>query len=386
VIKRAVLLDGSFFASYFLSSVCMKRALGLIVFVVLTGCGGVGKHRIVFHLIGGFNRQFFIERLNFNGDMPTPLDSGAGRNPRDSFVYFLPPGEPTVYHLRLQGKVVQPAFVYDSSDIEVYYNYTNSQYHVVNSPASEEWRNFVRGQDSIGRQQRLLDGLPADSARPRAFALVRERYMRDLHFADTVSNPALFLLAYNNIDFGSDYKGLEQFIQRAGRRFPGHAQVQELVKSTVAYARTFGSPLQLGDTLPAVGLADNSGNWVRIGPVAGKYTLIDFWSTWCDQCRVFSAAKKDAWHKADTSRFAIISVAIDAKKETWQKVIQYEQYAWPQLIDEQMWKGPVARTLRFDSIPFNFLLGPDGRIVFKGISSDSLALALASLGVIKNNK
>jgi hypothetical protein len=46
------------------------------------------------------------------------------------------------------------------------------------------------------------------------------------------------------------------------------------------------------------------------------------------------------------------------------------------LIDEQMWAGPVARTLRFDSIPFNFLLGKDGRILAKGISPDSLLQTL----------
>ncbi len=363
----------------------MKRSLAFIFLVVLSACGA-RKNKIVFHLIGGFNRQFFIERLNFIGAVPTTLDSGVGRSPRDSFVYYLSPSEPTVYHVRLQGKVVQPAFVYDSSDIEVYYNYTNGQYHVVNSPASEEWRAFVRQQDSIGRLQRLLDGLPADSARPKALALTRERYLCDLHFTDTVSNPALFLLAYNTIDFGGDYKGLERFITGAGHRFPNHQQVQELVRHTLEYTRIFGSPLRLGDTLPAIGMADNNGRLVRIGAVAGKYTLIDFWSTWCDQCRIFSAAKKDVWRRADTSRFAIISVAIDAKKETWEQIVQYEQYSWPQLIDVQMWKGPVARTLRFDSIPFNFLLAPDGRIVAKGIPSDSLASALAGLGIIKNNK
>lgn len=349
----------------------MKWTFGTIALLLLGACTGRGRHRATFHLIGGLQRHFVIEKLGVNDEKPLTLDSGAGRSPRDSFSYDLPTMEPTIYQIRFQGKSFLLPFIYDSSDIDVFYNYTNGAYHFTNSPASEEWRNFQQEQLRLATEERRLDPR-VDSSRRHLDNLAQEHYNRNFNFADTVRNPALFLLAYNLIEYGNDYKGLEQFIRRAGRRFPDHAGVQALVRSTIDYTSIFGSPLRVGDTLPRLALPDTNGRSITIGPVPGKYTLIDFWSTWCDDCRIFSGAKKRARLSIDSSRLAIISVAIDAKKAAWRSVIQYEHYTWPQLIDEKMWAGPVARTLRFDSIPFNFLLSPDGRIIAKGISPDSL--------------
>ena len=354
----------------------MKRTLGWIALVLLTGCGRREGNSVVFHFIGGFNRQFVVERMSFTGDAPLDIDSGIGRGARDSFTLQLPPAEPTVYFIRFQGKISKLPFVFTSGAMDVFYNYTNGQYHFVNSPASEEWRQFQTGQEAIGRQQRLLDGRPADSVRPRVDSLLHERYTRNFNFADTTTNPGLFLLAFQQVEYGSDYKGLERFITRAGKRFPSHTGIQSLVNKTLDYTRIFGSPLQLGDTLPYVALPDTNGHPVVVGSIPGKYTLIDFWSTWCERCLLFTAAENKVRHQLDTGRLAIISVALDAKKNAWRSLVRSGRYSWPQLIDEQMWAGPVARTLRFDSIPFNFLLGRDGRILAKGIPPDSLLQTL----------
>jgi len=350
----------------------MKRTLGWIALMLIAGCGNSSRSRVVFHFIGGFNRKFVVERMSFTGDAPLDIDSGVGRGARDSFTLQLPAAEPTVYLIRFQGKISKLPFVYGSGTMDVFFNYTNGQYHFTNSLPSEAWRQFQTGQQAIGRQQRLLDGRPADSVRPRIDSLVHESYTRNFNFADTTTNPGLFLLAFQQVEYGNDYQGLERFITRAGKRFASHRGIQSLVAKTLDYTRIFGSPLHLGDTLPRVALSDTNGHVVTFGAVPGKYTLIDFWSTWCERCLLFSAAEKAAWNKLDTSRLAIISVALDAKRTTWRSLIRHQQYPWPQLIDEQMWAGPVARTLRFDSIPFNFLVGRDGRILGKGIPPDSL--------------
>jgi thiol-disulfide isomerase/thioredoxin len=354
----------------------MKRTLGWLTLMLIAGCGNSDRNKVLFHFIGGFNRQFVVERMSFTGDAPLDIDSGVGRGARDSFTLQLPSAEPAVYLIRFQGKISKLPFVYGSGGMDVFFNYTNGQYHFTNSPASEAWRQFQTGQQAIGRQQRLLDGRPADYVRPRVDSLLRESYTRNFNFADTTTNPGLFLLAFQQVEYGSDYQGLEQFITRVGNRFPNHRGIQSLVAKTLDYTRIFGSPLHIGDTLPYVALPDTNGHPVVIGSVPGKYTLIDFWSTWCSRCRLFSAAEKEARLRLDTGRLAIISVALDAKRNAWRSLIQSGHYSWPQLIDEQMWAGPVARTLRFDSIPFNFLLGKDGRILAKGIPPDSLLQTL----------
>jgi hypothetical protein len=44
-----------------------------------------------------------------------------------------------------------------------------------------------------------------------------------------------------------------------------------------------------------------------------------------------------------------------------------------------MWQGPAVRTLLFDSIPFNFLVGPHGKIIDKAIKPDSLQKVISRL-------
>ncbi len=349
----------------------MKELIGCAVILLVVGCKGREKSKVVLHLIGSLNRHFVVERLGFNGDKNVVVDSGRGRAPRDSFEFELPASEPTAYLIQFQNKSLQLAFIHDSSDLDIFYNFTTDEYHFIHSPASTEWKDFQTSQRALGRQETLL-GKNADSNRRQLDSLLQISYTCNATFADTVSNPALFMLAYNAVDYGGNYKGLQQFIQRAGKRFPHHAGVQALVKATLEYIGIFSSPLKLGDTLPHLTIPDINGHNVLIGPTPGKYTLIDFWSTWCDRCRIFSTAEKDARKRIDTGRLAIISVAIDAEEKTWKNIVQFEGYSWSQLIDKKMWAGPVARTLRFDSIPFNFLLGPDGRIIAKAIPPDSL--------------
>jgi hypothetical protein len=37
-----------------------------------------------------------------------------------------------------------------------------------------------------------------------------------------------------------------------------------------------------------------------------------------------------------------------------------------------MWKGTAVRTLKFDSIPFNFLVDPKGKIIAKALNASNL--------------
>ena len=354
------------------------------VLVFMVACHGKQEHRVVFHLTGAFNRHFVIERVGLNADSSFVLDSGSGRSGRDSFVYTLPASEPTIYRIRFEGKAFQVPFIFDSADIGIFYNYTTGQYHFKNSPASDEWQEFQRGQMAIATRERTLAARLNDSTRKALDSLAGSAYRRNFNFADTTRNPALFLLAYNLVDFGRDYAGLEKFIRRAGKRFPSHSGVQTLVRNTLDFVRTFRTPLQPGDTMPQLRLPDTAGREMTIRPEPGKYMLIDFWSTWCDQCRPFAIAKKKARTLSDTGRLAMISIAVDAEKDNWLTIVRGLRDPWPQLIDEKMWSGPAARTFRFDSLPFNYLVGPDGRILARSIPADSLIPVLSAAKIINS--
>lgn len=361
------------------------RYIALSILFFCFSCNRQPDQRVVFHIKGAFNRHFLLERAGFNGEKPRVIDSGVARSNRDSFVYDLPSSEHAVYWILPEYKGYRIPFIHDSTGLRIVYDYNRDEYHFENSPASEEWRRFQQRQQGAATQMEALSHQPAVAIRPVIDSLMRITARNNFHFADTTTNPALFLLAYDLVDFSGDYHGLEQFMRRAAKRFPGNAAVRTLVSNSLDYVRIFNSPLHIGDTLPSLYLPDSSGHPIAVAPVKDKYLLVDCWSSWCASCRIFSAAKKKAWQDADTGKFAIVSIAVDAEKQAWLNILRFERYPWQQLIDEKMWSGPAARTLHVDSLPYNFLVAPGGRILARSIPADSLILVLAGRGIIRKH-
>jgi len=61
------------------------------------------------------------------------------------------------------------------------------------------------------------------------------------------------------------------------------------------------------------------------------------------------------------------------------KAIHDDHLTWTQVSDLKGWKNEVAQLYSIQSIPQNFLIGPDGKIVAKGLRGEALTKKLAEL-------
>lgn len=357
----------------------------IVLLLVIAGCKPQTARdtgRVTLHIRTGFGWKYEIRRLGFNDDKEVIIDSGKIKSASDSIVVTLHDTDYRAYRLHVEGRPITITFVNDTKDVHLFYNLGGDVYHFENSPANAAFQRFTEEQVAIATSARafhqqaedLLKTRPAEAktAMHQRDSLNRLLNSRNKAFADTVSNPAIFMIAYNSVEYGRDYNGLKQFMQRSAARFPAYQPIQMLAKANMEFLKIYEEEFQVGDVLPEVILPDENGRFRSTYQMKGKYALINFWSTWCDHCYPFSMAEKELIRKTDTSRFAIVSIAIDAEKKNWQDVVRAEQFAWPQLIDEKMWDGAAVKTLKFDSIPFNFLVDPKGRVVAKAIRADSL--------------
>jgi hypothetical protein len=89
--------------------------------------------------------------------------------------------------------------------------------------------------------------------------------------------------------------------------------------------------------------------------------------------------KKKALQQFGNRNFSMVSISLDPEKEMWKQAIKQDGYKWPQLIDEKAWMGPAVLAFKFDSLPFNFLIDPNGRIIDKALYGDSLLVKLNQL-------
>ncbi|WP_302607154.1 TlpA disulfide reductase family protein, partial [uncultured Duncaniella sp.] len=97
----------------------------------------------------------------------------------------------------------------------------------------------------------------------------------------------------------------------------------------------------------------------------GKWTLMDFWASWCGPCRASIPALKEIF-KANTDNLCVISVSCDAEDAAWKKALQEEKMEWMQLrMPETVFKT-VSNAYNFNSIPFMLLIDPEGNIEFAG--------------------
>jgi thiol-disulfide isomerase/thioredoxin len=124
---------------------------------------------------------------------------------------------------------------------------------------------------------------------------------------------------------------------------------------------------------------DTLGKPVSLSSFRGKYVLIDFWASWCGPCRSENPNVVAAYHKFKDKNFTILGVSLDRSKDSWMKAIYDDQLAWTQVSDLKYWSNEVAAKYKIQSIPQNFLVGPDGKIVAKNLRGENLETKLCEL-------
>jgi peroxiredoxin len=125
--------------------------------------------------------------------------------------------------------------------------------------------------------------------------------------------------------------------------------------------------------------ADTSGKTVSLSSFRGKYVLIDFWASWCGPCRRENPNVVKAFEKFKDKNFTILGVSLDQNKEAWLKAIEKDNLTWTHVSDLQSWSNAVAQLYRVQSIPQNFLIDPNGKIVAKNLTGETLTEELCKL-------
>lgn len=101
----------------------------------------------------------------------------------------------------------------------------------------------------------------------------------------------------------------------------------------------------------------------------GKYTLVDFWASWCGPCIRQTAVLKDIYNKYKDKGLEVLGVAVWDKPDDTLRAIEQHGLPWHCIIDAQTIPTDLYG---INGIPCIILFGPDGTILSRDKQDDAL--------------
>ncbi len=155
-----------------------------------------------------------------------------------------------------------------------------------------------------------------------------------------------------------------------------------LVSGLSGYAQDVADATTLvktGQPVPSFEVEMMDGSKVRIDDLKGKVVLINFWATWCGPCRQeFTYLPKEIVERFEGKDFVLLAISRDETRETVEKFRKTTGYGFPMGLDPGR---KIYSLFATQSIPRNFLVGKDGKIVMAetGFSEHKLRELVAGI-------
>ena len=136
--------------------------------------------------------------------------------------------------------------------------------------------------------------------------------------------------------------------------------------------------VKVGEQAPDFKMKTAEGKTVKLSKLAkGRWTLLDFWASWCPDCRKDMPSVKRMYADFAPKGVQFVGVSFDTDAEVWKKAIAQYDLKYTQVSElKKMRESVVAQAYGVKWIPSMVLLNPEGKVVMSTVLADKMERTL----------
>ena len=378
----------------------------MLVAILMIGCNNDkgGKFTINGKLENLKASNVALDILSMENSNPMSVDT-ASIAADGTFKLEGNAGEESIYRITIDGSdSKQFIFINDNKNLDVILNGADLLRSTVRGSASTEELYIFMNEYNVKDSTLMYDFMKVDELQNKTTrtasedsliqAVMQSRETKILDLNASVTNyvknsksPAGAYFAISALASRSFAPNdLEQLAKEAAAKFKDYKKLTELsslITTQIAamnnnnFQGAQGSSYALlNQQAPELTMQTPDGKQMNVSDFKGKYVLVDFWASWCGPCRTENPNVVEAFNQFKDKNFTILGVSLDKDKDAWIKAIKDDNLTWSHMSDLKFWESAAVPAYRFEGIPFNVLLDPQGKIIASDLRGPDLSAKL----------
>ncbi len=368
----------------------MKVLFSILAAALLVACQGESNSYTLSGNAQGFEdgTTIMVNQINPVSNQPSVIDTITITDGKFSASY--PKNDMSTVNYLSVAQLGTVAYFPENKDLQVtLFKDSIQASYVTGSPQNEAYREFVSEITNYGRRrqdvgmrfrtaQQQQDGMLATQLQAENAKILEEEIAYKKNFISEHGGSLFSVMLIsemlnkkqlNSIEAKDAIEGLDPKMKESTTAVKMKATLENM------------SAADIGAKAPGFSAKTPEGTELALNDALGKYTIIDFWASWCKPCRIENPNVVRVYEKYHDKGLNIISVSLDrqGQEERWKQAIADDNMDWYHVSNLMFWQDPIAKQYSVRSIPATFLLDENGTIIDKNLRGPALEAKIASL-------